>query len=204
MRKYTITILLIFTAGFLCGQNQPATPASVLHNGIQAVLQTVIDSSVVPTGSMAVFPSVEGNLSEVKMQPVVEQWRQIWQQSGQTVFIAEQAGIYKITMEISNYQFRLRKEGRLRLFRKRPYVGTLELSCVVTVTSPDRQLIGTVPVFYTTNFKPSKNLYRWRDEETTEAYPITWAGSGENPGVATVLLSVTSGVIIYLFYAMRG
>ena len=203
--RYLSTILLSFVlAGILYGQDNP-TPSDLLHEALnEVVTQVMSDTAIAIPDSSVLYPALNGDMESPQESPAVNFWRQSWQEEQFTVFVTEQPEIYRVILDISRYQFHLEKAGKIRLFKKRDYSGTFELSGTVTVISPNGKMLGTTPVAHSTGFDPSGNLYFWRMDETGKTYPISWSSVGDNPGLATVLLSVTSGVIIYLFYVMRG
>lgn len=202
--KRIITILLVFVISTPVFAQEPVSPGTLLNNALNAVAAQVVDSLDVPGESAAVFPSVEGDFPQEYARSIILQWQQVCQQQGWTVFIVPQDSLYQMQFTVSEYQFDLAKHGKIRLFKSRDYQGIFELLGTITVISPTQELIGTYPVSYTKTFQVNDNQYLWQDEDMKEKYPIRWQGTGENPGLATILLSITSGVIIYLFYSMRG
>lgn len=203
MKRFLEICLMLIIPTILLGQSGP-TPSGLLQSALNSIALQVSDSLAIPSDSNAVYPSVEGDLDETVTQPLSNQWQQWWQQHGWTVFVSPQADIYHIRFTVSDYQFRIEKIGKFHLFTRKHLAGKFELSGVITVISPTQELTQTIPVRYVKLFQVGDYEYLWQDEELSEKYPIVWEGAGENPGLATILLSVTSGVIIYLFYVMRG
>jgi len=202
--KQIITILLALVISTPVFAQKFETPGTLLDSALNSVAAQVADSLGVPGESVAVFPSVEGEFPQEYLPPFTLQWQRVWQQRGLTVFIVPQDSLYRLQFTVSDYHFEIAKHGKIRLFSSRDYQGIFELLGAITVISPTQELIGTYPVSYTKTFQVNDNQYLWQDEAVKEKYPIRWQGAGENPGLATILLSITSGVIIYLFYSMRG
>jgi len=203
MRQIITTLLVLIFSTSICAQDQE-TPRALLNDALNSVAGQVMDSLDISNGSAAVYPSVEGEFPEEYIPPFALQWQQVWQQQGWTVFIVPQDSLYQIQFTVSDYQFDVARHGKIHLFKRRGFQGIFELMGTITVISPTQELIGTSLVSYTKKFQINENQYLWQDEEVREIYPIRWQGTGDNPGLATILLSITSAVIIYLFYSMRG
>jgi len=187
------------------GRGAPSdTPDQIMEQTLGSVLQIAKNTVDSLQSGVYVFPGIQnGGITNMQHSKISALWRKTWQDSGYTVFLQSNPTSWEVLFDLEEYQFRVHKPHRRIFTGEQTSTGTLTLSGAISVAVPGGRVIATIPIEKTREFDIDKHAKIWDLAQTQMAFPVEFAAS-DQPEIRTILLSLTSAVIIYLFYTIRG
>ncbi|MCF7805172.1 MAG: hypothetical protein K9N46_12985 [Candidatus Marinimicrobia bacterium] len=179
-------------------------PDQVLLDALDLIIresELVTDS--IP-GEADVYPVVKGNITDAYREPMVDAWRKSFTRTGRSVYLISQTGTYQAALRVDIYRMLLHSEDRPGIFAGNSISGTLEFTGEILIADTTGKVLGTEPVEISEDFDVADDAGIWVTEQTRMRYPVVYPNRRDHPEIRTILLAITSGVIIYLFYSMRG
>lgn len=181
---------------------EPVTPHRILRESLETVAVQVQENTTMPSGP--IHPVVAGDLPKEQMAMITRQWRQSWFDQGYEIFVQDNASMPTLQLLVEEYKITLRRRSGGFFSGTNAYSGTFELTGSVSIIDSVGQLIEMTPVEQSREFQVAEEVSAWREERILRSFPVEFAGILNRPEIRTILLSITSGVIIYLFYVLRG
>lgn len=199
MRYIFSTMMLILFFSGTTGLAQE-TPSELLRSTLDSVSAELLDKS---PQIDRIYPVVSSELPEAKTQPILDLWRRSLNAAGREVFLTSQPGTNRAELRVETYAFNVHSE-KSGWFGKQTLSGILNLKGDVLIADTSGKVIETIPVDISKMFQMIENKDIWYAEKSRQHYPIQFTDLQDRPEVRTILLAVTSAVIIYLFYSIRG
>jgi len=202
MRAICFALVLITSFTPVRGFAQD-TPADIVRKTLDAVTNEFLSQLDTSFHITRVFPVVSSELPEDQIQPVIDLWRRSLHAAGKEVYVNPQTGTYRTELRVDTYTILVNSE-KSGWFGKQRFSGVMNLSGDVLVADTSGKVIHTTTFEFSESFETSKKQDVWFAEETQQHFPVRYSNLQDHPEIRTILLAVTSAMIIYLFYSMRG
>lgn len=183
---------------------RPESPAELLSDGLDSIaVQVESRFSSVPE-STDLYPEITGELSAAVLANSERLWRAVWHELGYPVYTNPSSTAIRCSFTVEHYQIELQRERKGFLGGTVSYAGTFHLSGSVSIVDTAGRLREIIPVGVDRTFIVNRQMPGWESNHTMDRYPIEYSGALDRPEIRTILISIASGVVIYLFYTLRG
>ena len=202
MRRYLVSlfILCLIAPVFLGAQIRPG---EFLNKKIDQIrIQSVPDSMNLDTET-GIVPKTSGVITTSVQHTLENAWRRTWQNAGFEVYLSDYPGTYTTWLRVEDYSFQIHAQKKKGIFSGTEMKGFFNFSGEILIADSTGKVIFSNPLQQDEKFE-IQNSALWESEAARRNYPIEIYQGRDIPEFRVLLLGITSAVIIYLFYSMRG